>query len=185
MYTELKDLLLVNLSAFARLPTLGALCDQCPVGAINVGTVDRTRMLHLQDTPICGLFAVSSCRVTTPKLPALQISLLLVPTPIQPGFLSLLPQDVRQRARWQCQRRIVRSRRSHVLAQQMVLLFTVTSVLKAMPALTAVLTAFTGTDCGSVVPKCAAALDYGAKLKENELPTGFGSSRSRRMLYPR
>ena len=153
-------------------PYMGDLCDQCPVGAINVGTVDQPECYtcrHQYMFPFCrellpGYDTETSCSANF-------TASCTHPTP---GFLSLNPKTYDNAPAGSVRDELYDLDETNCLNNFGTVYCDKCIEGHAGPNCCA--DGFYGQNCGTVVPKCAAALDYGAKLKENKLPTGFGTS---------
>ena len=153
-------------------PYIGDLCDQCPDGAINVGTADEPECYtcrHMYMFPWCrellpGYETETSCSANF-------TASCTHPTP---GFLSVNPKTYNNAPPGSVRNELYDLEEGDCEDNDGTVFCDKCLEGHAGPNCCA--DGFYGQNCGTVVPKCAAALDYGAILKENELPTGFGLS---------
>jgi len=153
-------------------PYLGELCDQCPVGAIITGTVDDpicSTCRHMYRFPWCrellpGYINETFCNANfTPSC-----------THPTPGFLSMNPKTYDNAAFGSVRDEMYDLDENDCIQNQGTIYCDKCIEDHAGPNCCP--DGLYGTDCNTVVPKCTAALDYGASLKENRLPTGYGLS---------
>jgi len=152
-------------------PYFGTLCDQCPPGAINVGTVDEPECYtcrHMYMFPFCRELLPGYDTETT-----CSANFTASCTHPDQNIFSLLPKTYDNAPAGSVRDELYDLDETTCSDTNGATIYC-DKCIEGHSGPDCCPDGFYGTDCNTIVPKCAAALDYGAKLKENELPTGFG-----------
>ena len=150
-------------------PYTGTLCDQCPPGAINIGTVDEPECEtchHQYMFPFCRVLLpgyidettcadnwVASC--SHPNKDFLKYN---------EKTYDNAPEDSIRHTLYNVDESFCRNNSGTVYCDK---------CIEDHAGPNCCPDGFYGTNCQTVVPKCTDMLDYAASLKENMLPTGF------------